>query len=184
MRWMFVSEASSAFAALGSFISLPSVPRPSRIPRVNSPADAANACSSLYSCSSVISFPTVPLPARMSVTSFVISADALLRLLRDVGNAALWRYPAGTYPQSGIGVPLVDGVMSTALSPRSDTEPSEATEPLVIRWRIDLLTSIATSTCSPTKSSTLVTVPTSTPATRTGDPDLRPATLSKRVFRL
>ena len=50
-----------------------------------------------------------------------------------------------------------------------------------MRGCISLLTSISTSTRSPMKS-TSVTEPTSTPATRTGAPALRPATLPKTVL--
>src|SRR5262245_60772557 len=80
-----------------------------------------------------------------------------------------------------MGVPPLAGVMSTALSPRSDTEPSVATDWSVIRERTSFLTSNVTSTSVPANS-TLVTLPTSTPATRTGDPFARPATFGKRVF--
>ena len=41
--------------------------------------------------------------------------------------------PDRTYPHSGIGVPSLAAVMSTAASPSSDTEPSEATEVVVMR---------------------------------------------------
>ena len=73
--------------------------------------------------------------------------------------------------------------MSTALSPSSEIEPSFATDSVVIRLWTSSFTSKTTSTSSPV-SSTSVTRPTSLPATRTGDPALRPATLVKRVFRL
>ena len=91
--------------------------------------------------------------------------------------------PARTEPPSGIGVPFVDGVMSTAACPRSDTDPSVATDWSVMRSRTLLLTSNVMSTCSP-PSSMPRTVPTSTPATRTGDPGVRPGTAAKRVFNV
>ena len=34
--------------------------------------------------------------------------------------------PLGTYPHSGTGVPLLSGVMSTAASPSSEIDPSDA----------------------------------------------------------
>ena len=71
--------------------------------------------------------------------------------------------------------------MSTADSPSSDTDPSDATDDDVMRGCISLLTSISTSTRSP-MNCTSVTAPTSTPATRTGAPALRPATLAKTVL--
>ena len=71
--------------------------------------------------------------------------------------------------------------MSTAPSPSSDTEPSDATDWSVMRGCCSLLTSIVTSTLSPTKSS-LVTEPTSTPATRTGAPSFNPAMLANTVL--
>src|SRR5438132_11919838 len=71
--------------------------------------------------------------------------------------------------------------MSTALSPSSDTEPSTAIDRSVILSRTLLLTSKVTSIRSPANSTPL-TLPTCTPATRTGDPGARPATLEKRVF--
>src|SRR5262245_58132476 len=71
--------------------------------------------------------------------------------------------------------------MSTALSPSSDTEPSTATDWSVIPGRTSFLTSKVTSTSVPANS-TSVTLPTSTPATRTGDPFASPATFGKRVF--
>ena len=71
--------------------------------------------------------------------------------------------------------------MSTAASPSSDTDPSEATEVLVIRGASSSFTSINTSTRSPAKL-TSETDPTSTPATRTGAPGFSPATLGKMVL--
>src|SRR5713226_6310264 len=73
--------------------------------------------------------------------------------------------------------------MSTAASPSIDTDPSLATDALVIRARRPSLTFKTTSTCSPDRS-TEYTDPTSTPASLTGDPGLSPGTLAKRTFRL
>src|SRR5262245_20514149 len=78
-------------------------------------------------------------------------------------------------------MPFVEGVMSTVASPRSEIDPSVATDPVVIRSRYFLFTLKVTSACSPTIS-TRSTAPTSTPATRTGDPPLRPATLLNCAF--
>ena len=89
--------------------------------------------------------------------------------------------PCRTYPQGSIGVPVVDGVMSTALWPSSDTEPSRATEFVVISGRFFAFTWNTTSTRSFTNC-TSVTVPTSTPAIRTGEPDASPATLVNLAF--
>jgi hypothetical protein len=86
-----------------------------------------------------------------------------------------------TYPHSGSGVPSTEGVMSTALVPSSDTEPSTAVERSVIRVRFSLFTSKMTSTWSAANSIRL-TLPTCTPAMRTGEPMARPATSGKRVF--
>src|SRR5258705_9835111 len=71
--------------------------------------------------------------------------------------------------------------MSTAPSPSRDTEPSLATDAVVIRFRWSLLISRIRSTSSPI-SSTRFTDPTSTPATRTGEPTLKPIALGNRVF--
>src|SRR5437764_270855 len=94
--------------------------------------------------------------------------------------------PAGTYPHSGIGAPLVPGVMSTEASPSSEIDPSLLRDSVVILSRTYLFTLKATSTWSPTKfhSFTDDTVPTGMPATLTGDPGFNPATSGKRVFRL
>ena len=80
-----------------------------------------------------------------------------------------------------MGVPDVAGVMSMALSPSSDTDPSLATDLSVMRLRMSSRTSKATSTCAPANETSL-TLPTSTPATRTGEPLARPATSLNRVF--
>ncbi len=71
--------------------------------------------------------------------------------------------------------------MSTALEPSSDTEPRNAIDLSVMRSCTFLLTSKTTSTCSPANTMSL-TLPTWTPATRTGDPAASPATFGKRVF--
>ena len=41
--------------------------------------------------------------------------------------------PDRTYPHSGMGVPALAAVMSTAASPSNDTEPSEASDVVVMR---------------------------------------------------
>ena len=74
-------------------------------------------------------------------------------------------------------------MISTEAPPSSETDPNVALEAVVIRSRMSFLTSKVTSTTSPA-SSTSVTVPFSTPATITGEPDLRPATVLNCVFRL
>src|SRR3989442_13838245 len=71
--------------------------------------------------------------------------------------------------------------MSTAASPSSETDPSAASERSVTRDRISFESCINTSTRSP-MNSIPVTDPTSTPATRTGAPSLRPGTLSNTVL--
>src|SRR5689334_3233308 len=101
----------------------------------------------------------------MSVLSSSIPSPALLATSDNCAGGLA----AGTYPYSGIGVPSVDGAMSTAPSPSSDTDPSTAVEWSVILSRTTLLTSNVTSISAPAKS-TDFTLPTSLPATRTGDP--------------
>jgi hypothetical protein len=80
-----------------------------------------------------------------------------------------------------MGVPSVDGVISTAASPSSDTEPRVAVEPVVTRGCISLEISKVTSTRSPANAIP-VTVPTGTPAIRTWDPSFSPAMLVNTVF--
>ena len=72
--------------------------------------------------------------------------------------------------------------MSTALSPSSETEPSVATELVVMRSRTSLFTSKVTSTCSP------ASVDVGHRADLDpGDPDRRPGLqagdVGERVFR-
>src|SRR5262245_2705238 len=71
--------------------------------------------------------------------------------------------------------------MSTAASPSSDTDPSFATDDVVIRSRQRSLTSNSTSTTSST-GITEETEPISTPASRTGEPGLSPGTDANFVF--
>ena len=102
------------------------------------------------------------------------------RPLRDVGQLPR-RSLAGHVFVCLNGRPCIDGVMSSADSPSSETDPIDAVDWSVIRFCISFETSNATSTSPPLKP-TCLTDPTSTPATRTGAPVFSPATLSKRVF--
>src|SRR6476646_8332258 len=71
--------------------------------------------------------------------------------------------------------------MSIAPSPRSDTDPIVARDWSVILLATARFTSKTTSTWSPEKS-TPITLPTSLPATRTGEPLFRPCTFGNSAF--
>jgi hypothetical protein len=82
-----------------------------------------------------------------------------------------------------MGSPLVLALMSTAPSPRSDTEPIVAREVVRTRCCISSRNSRSISTSDPTKAISC-TAPTVTPATRTGDPRCTPAAFGNFTFRL
>ena len=89
--------------------------------------------------------------ARLSLTSIRNEDELIERHLME-GVFAAAHHPEASRALdfgSGTGVPLPDGVMSTAPSPRSDTEPRNATDLSVIWLRTFLLTSKVTSTWSP-----------------------------------
>ena len=71
--------------------------------------------------------------------------------------------------------------MSTAGSPSSETDPSDAMDVDVTRDCMSRRITMTTSTRSPAKT-TSVTEPTSTPDTRTGAPGFNPAADGKIVF--
>ena len=79
------------------------------------------------------------------------------------------------------GVPVVDGDTSMSGSPSRLIAPIDASESLVTRDWFSFLIDRWTSTPVPA-SSTLVTFPTSTPATRTMAPAFSPWTLAKLVL--
>src|SRR5580765_453462 len=128
-----------------------------------------------------MNLPSVPRPSRMSLirpVSSTMPSDAC-----DVTSArAAAGFPVATNPPGGIGVPRGDSVMSTAPSPSSETEPMVARDWSVILFWTCRFTSNTTSTWSPAKS-TSMTLPTSLPATRTGEPGLSPCTFGKSAFR-
>ena len=67
-----------------------------------------------------MNLPAEPLPARTSLIRPVSSPmPSCACVVTSANDAAV--LPVGTYPPSGIGVPLEEAVMSTALKPRSET---------------------------------------------------------------
>ena len=135
-----------------------------------------------YSSSSRSAFPIVPSPASMRERIFlrcVVESDASDSRPLNGSSAT-----PDSRPPSSIGTPLLEGVMSTAFSPRSPSAPSVTVLWVVIRDITRRSSRMSTSTM-PLPSgakSTLVTVPFSTPPSRTGAPALRPLTSDIRAF--
>ena len=75
--------------------------------------------------------------------------DARRRLRRHVRQRAGRRARPHVAPLGRPACPALDAVMSTADSPSSDTEPSDATELVVMRDCMSLRSFIVTSTRSP-----------------------------------